>query len=348
MMSNSSTPRPASAKPAKPPHAAKLTKQDKPAARRTGKTSITHKPAAAIKPKRTGRFIVARNLNGIEIAVTGQLKALSTPSQQAVLKTVARVGDSIVQHVDSDREVEHLAIVQAATRDVTELLFKTLKTDDQLRKRVDPQRVESIGLAAKAVIGRLIQDAYSTEITDAQLSDRAQLAIDTFDVVLSGDIPQLEPVIVALGPGDASERKADDENGEIERARARARIRMQAIFRKILSESLTISELKPYKSRQRLQQLRDADRLFAIKTPYERGLVYPSWQFDDTYDPLAVMPALIHTAKEVGLSPLGFHQIMTGRRVGGKTGVELLGEGHENLALSLIRASDRDPAATRG
>jgi hypothetical protein len=303
----------------------------------------------AIKPKTSRRFVVGKNLTGIELAAHGQLQALSTPSQQAVLNTVARVGDSIAQHVENDREVEHLAIVQAATKDVTEMLFNVLKkTDDQLRKRVDPQRVESIELAAKAVVRRLIQDAYSTEITDAQLSDRAQLAIDTYDVVLSGGIPQLESVIVALDSHEADEHKADDEDDGIELARARARIRMHAIFRKILSESLTIGQLKPYKSRQRLQQLRDEDRLFAIKTPYERGLVYPSWQFDDSYDPLPAMPALIHAAKDVGLSPLGFHQIMTGGRVEGRTGVELLGEGREDLVLSVLRASDRAPAAAGG
>jgi hypothetical protein len=116
---------------------------------------------------------------------------------------------------------------------------------------------------------------------------------------------------------------------------------MQAVFQKIRRESLTVGELKTYKSRQRLQQLRDEGRLFAIKSPYERGLIYPSWQFGAGYEPRAVMAQLLDVAKDAGLSALSLHQLMSGKRDGRQTGVELLDAGKFDQVLRLLTASER-------
>jgi len=226
-------------------------------------------------------------------------------------------------------------LVQAAARKVLETIVTALESEERPRKRIGEQRVEPVERALQAVVGRLMHDVYSPSVTDEQLADRAQVAIDTFDVVLSEDERGLNSLIGALRAGDA------DDAFDPAQARARARLRTQAVYRSVLAESLTVSQLRPFKSRQRLQQLRDAGRLFAIKTPYERGLVYPTWEFDDDYDPLLVMPELIQTAREAGLSALGLHQVMTGPRARGKSGVELLAAGREDLALNLVRAADR-------
>ena len=251
------------------------------------------------------------------------------------------VGDEQdVISVDAETELNYLPVLRTATRNVAELLLRALKSEEASRKRVAGQRVEPVERAAEAVIGRLMRDAYSSDITDAQLSDRAQVAIDAFNVVLSGDRRQLDSMIEALKPVGAEAGVPVD----LEQARARARLRMQAIYRRLLEEALTVGQLRPYKSRQRLQQLRDEGRLFAIKTPFERGLVYPVWQFDENYDPLLAMPKLIRTAREAGLSALGLHQVMTGRRENAKTGVELLAGGREDLVLGMLRAVDRGAA----
>lgn len=292
----------------------------------TGRRKVTAKRAARPVPARPRGEVVDPRFD-----------ALSISSRQAVQATLERVENSIARHVDSDVDVEYLEIVQAATESAADMLFSALKVENVARKQLDAHRVEPVQRAAKSVFGQLMLDAYSTEISNVQLADRAQLAIDAFTVVLTGNRRQLASVIDALEVDD----EGDSDDFDVEQARARARIRAQAIFRKVLDESLTVGDLKPYKSRQRLQQLRDEGRLFAIKTPYERGLVYPAWQFDDNFDPLPVMADLIATAKAVDLSPLAFHQVMTGRRGSGKRGVELIASGREDLALSLLKATDR-------
>jgi hypothetical protein len=310
---------------------------------RTGAAGARTAAAGPARKQSSGRRIAVTGDSGhIRFSMDRALEDMDAPHRDAIVKTVQRVSDSLVRNVDPGLDVGYFEVVQAATRHTAEVMLKALReAHDELRKRVETSRVEPIERAAKTVIGRLVHDAYSQDVTDTQLSDRAQLAIDAFNVVLSGDRKQLESVIDALDVSTID----TDEAVDLEQARARARIRMQAIFRKVLSESLTLSDLKPYfKSRQRLQQLRDEDRVFALKTPYERSLVYPAWQFDSSYEPLAVMPELITTAKEAGLTPLAFHQVMTGRRAGGKSGVELLAEGREDLVLGLIRATDRGGA----
>jgi hypothetical protein len=285
--------------------------------------------------------VIKSGRDEITVTVDRRLGDMSLPCRDVIVKTVEGVSDALVRHVDAGLAIEQLEVVESATKSTAELLLRTLKAEDDagLRKRVDAHRVAPIERAAKMVFGQLMHDAYSQDISDAQLSDRAQLAIDAFSVVLSGDRRQLESAIEIFDASDAE----DDEAVDLEQARARARIRMQAVLRKVLSESFKQDQLIPYfRSRQRLQQLRSDGKLFGVKTPYERAFVYPAWQFDDAYQPLAIMPELIATAKEVGLTPLAFHQVVTGRREGGKTGVELLSTGREEAVLGLLRATDRE------
>lgn len=301
--------------------------------------SSSHKTSAVRRQASSGRIVVKGDDDQVKFTIDKRLEAMDAQRRNAIVETVERLSDSFVRNVGPDTDIGQLGVVQAATKNTAEMLLKSLReANEALRKRVDAHRVEPIERAAKTVIGRLVHDAYASDVTDMQLSERTQLAIDAFNVVLSGNRRELESVIDALEVGEPD----PNEDIDAEQARARARIRMQAVFRKVLSESLTLSDLKPYyKSRQRLQQLRVEDRVFALKIPCERGLVYPAWQFDNTYEPLPVMPELIRTAKDASLTPLALHQVMTGRRAGGKSGVELLAEGREDLVLGLIHATDR-------
>jgi hypothetical protein len=240
-----------------------------------------------------------------------------------------------VRCVDASLPIQQLQMVKSATENTAEVVTRALQRDT-VRSRVDANRVDAVQHAASTIIGQLMHDSYSTVVSDAQLGERAELAIDAFRVVLGGSRKQLQSLIDALDPDEEP-----DAAEELERARAQARLRMQAVFQKIRRESLTVGELKTYKSRQRLQQLRDEGRLFAIKSPYERGLIYPSWQFGAGYEPRAVMAQLLDVAKDAGLSALSLHQLMSGKRDGRQTGVELLDAGKFDQVLRLLTASER-------
>jgi hypothetical protein len=179
--------------------------------------------------------------------------------------------------------------------------------------------------------------------TPAQIQERAAIAADVFEVLLKGNSRQIEALIEALTSASPQSDGVKAEEIDLSEAEARARLRMKATFRKVLDESLTVSQLRDeFKlSRQRLKQLRDDDRLFAIEIPYHRGMVYPAWQFDPSGRPLTAMQALIRAARNAHLDALGFHLLMTGRREGGRSGVQLLRDGREDLALSLVRGADR-------
>jgi len=219
-----------------------------------------------------------------------------------------------------------------------ELVFSLPAAEAGVREALDPRRARAIHRAAGRVIARLLHDAYEQDISDIQLEDRAQVAVDTFEVLLGGNARQLESVIDALEPMRASEAHDVD----VEEARSRARLRLNALYRKVMKESLAASQLKEWGlSRQRLQQLRAADRLFAVKVPFHRELFHPAWQFAADHAPRSAMPQVIGAAKDVGLDAIGLHQLMNGERDAGRTGVQMLDDGDVDLAIALIRATDR-------
>lgn len=299
----------------------------------SGGRKTAAKSASRSSPE-TGRSSSSRK-RIVEVHLDRRLEALPTATQKVIVDTVSRVGDSIVRAVDKTLPVDQLRIVKAAAESTAQLVTRALKTEN-VRKRVDATRIDAIEEAASNIISQLVHDSYSATLSNTQLGERAQLAVDAFRVALGGSRKQLQSLIDAL---DADEEPDADE--DLERARAQARLRMQAVFQKIRRESLTVGELKPYKSRQRLQQLRDEGRLFAIKSPYERGLLYPSWQFDEGYEPRTAMSQVLNTAKESGLSALSLHQLMSRRRDSRPTGIELLDAGKVDQVLRLLSTSER-------
>lgn len=205
-------------------------------------------------------------------------------------------------------------------------------------------------LSREAVLGAVAHFggslATSLESAPRNLEERATLAAEVFEVLLQADAQQFDAIVEALkeAPAAASSREEDElSEGELREVENRARLKMKAIFLRTIDESFSVAELrKEFKlSRQRLKQLRDEERLFAVEVPYERGLFYPTWQFDETGRPRESVRPLIGAAKEAGLDALGFHLLMTGEQENGPTGVQYLREGREDQALALVGSVDR-------
>ncbi|MEN3281507.1 MAG: hypothetical protein V7607_2647 [Solirubrobacteraceae bacterium] len=257
---------------------------------------------------------------------------------EEVLHATAGVAKALAFHLQDAQRLELVSFARSAGVEAVELVFASAFDDSELRKRVDPKRTQAVQRAAGRVIGLLVHNALERNVSDAQLEDHAQAAIDTFEVLLGGNGRQLKAVIDALEPPHEN----DPSKINVDEARARARLRLQAMYRKIMEESLTVADLRDWGlSRQRVGQLRDEQRLFAIKVPYHRELFHPTWQFTAEHRPRPIMPTLLRAAKDARLDAIGFHQLMTGRREGGRTGVQLLDAGREDLVLSLIGSSDR-------
>jgi len=190
-------------------------------------------------------------------------------------------------------------------------------------------------------IASLLLDADSPGPTTrpASLELRGQTMLDTLHVIARGDTRQLESLIDTLEPN--ASRKPD--TVDLQEAEARGRLRLQALYQKIIADSYSVKDLTAQwrVSRQRLAQLRAEDRLFAVSVPFHKGLLYPRWQFGADLRPRPIMTNLIQQAKRSGLDAIDFHQLMTNPASGnGTSPVEMLDRGEEQLVLGMIRATD--------
>jgi hypothetical protein len=182
----------------------------------------------------------------------------------------------------------------------------------------------------------------STQLPDAgetaTFEQRVQTAVDTLRVITLGDSRRVQTVIDALEPLPPE----DAENVDLQEAEARGRLRLQALYRKIVTDSYSVADLRAEWgiTRQRLAQLRQADRLFAVSIPFHRSMLYPRWQFEASHRPRPIMPNLIKEARSAGLDAIGFHQLMSNPASGsGTSPVQMLDLGQEELVLGIIRAS---------
>lgn len=110
----------------------------------------------------------------------------------------------------------------------------------------------------------------------------------------------------------------------------------------------TIPGAKLRWSRQRLEQLRKAGRLVALRLQPDPGYRYPIWQFDRTGQVHEGVARLLDEAQRGGLSALELHLIMTNAAAGG--GVEptsLLARGEVDAVCVIVRASGDDMTGER-
>ena len=222
----------------------------------------------------------------------------------------------------------------------TKLVLQAPGENRDIYKDLPPKRRAPMRRAMQQIAELLIQSTYLQAAGEAAtFEQRAQTAVDTLRVIALGDSRQLQSVIEALEPMTPE----DPETVDLEEAEARGRLRLQALYRKIVTDSYSVSDLRAEWgiTRQRLAQLRQEDRLFAISVPFHRGMLYPRWQFGADQRPRPIMPNLIKEAKSVGLDAIGFHQLMTNPASGaGASPVQMLDYGQEALVLGIIRASD--------
>lgn len=278
----------------------------------------------------------------LEIKGGSELQSLANPSREAMLGAVAHFGGSLASTIENespgidDRLLLSLGAAGAGTASGI-LEAAAARPEGHPLK---PEDINRLHEASARIISLMLADAATVDPMLQQLEERAELAIDLLQTLLRASRQELDALILALRPNLAAD---DGDDFDMRAAESRARLLMKAMYMRVRDESLTVAQIRDELklSRQRLKQLRDEDRLFAVDIPYQKGLVYPAWQFDASGRPRAAMQPLIRAAREAGLDALGFHLLMTGKREGGPTGVELLDAGREELALGLVRAADR-------
>ena len=212
---------------------------------------------------------------------------------------------------------------------------------DEAVAHLSDARRRSIARTFKNVLAIMLEAAYEGDISPKQLDEQGQAAVDTLRLLVGGGPDRLETLMDALeAPTVEGYSDITDEEAE-----ARARLRLHALYQRVIRDSYTVAELsrRPGISRQRLKQLRDEDRLFAVSVPFQRGLLYPRWQFGLADGrPREEMPRLIAAAREGGLDTIAFHVLMNNAAAGGGLSpLDLLDDGEEQRVLEILRAADQ-------
>jgi hypothetical protein len=107
-------------------------------------------------------------------------------------------------------------------------------------------------------------------------------------------------------------------------------------------ESFPSSKLKERLgvTRQRLSQMRQEGKLFGFKTPLDRELYYPAWQFGLDGEPVEEMPLILEAAREAGLDELSLHQFVVNEEATPAGSLaSLLRNGKVEYVLQTIRAA---------
>jgi hypothetical protein len=91
----------------------------------------------------------------------------------------------------------------------------------------------------------------------------------------------------------------------------------------------------------RIDAMRRAGELIAVRAPGSTEWRYPAWQFDSGA-PRPSVPRVVATAREAGLDEARLYELLTtplGLRAGGKRLSDLLLEGRDDEVVSAIRAA---------
>jgi hypothetical protein len=112
-------------------------------------------------------------------------------------------------------------------------------------------------------------------------------------------------------------------------------------WRQAIRESLSTAELESSGvSRQQLEQWRKRRKLIGLQPPFERGFVYPVWEFDEDARPHELIPQLVEAAGEVHLDPLSLHRLMVSETATPHGPLmKSLKAGEDDYVLDVIRAA---------
>ncbi len=267
--------------------------------------------------------------------VSDRLAGLPEPNQQAVRDNLHRIEEAMIQYASLGDDPEWIE----TAGDISARTVKLLSRHSDLLEEVPRKRWKLVDSALEQILGVLAEQSARADVSAAELENHAQAAVDVFRVIVEGDSESLQSLLDSLKPVDT----ADPETINDAEAEARGRLRLRALYRKLIQDSYTVANLteEGELSRQRIQQLREADKLFAVKVPFQRSFLYPVWQFEPgSPKPRQVMPLLVKAAREADLDPIAFHQLMSNPEAGGgQAPCEMLDEGREDLVLGIIAAN---------
>ena len=116
-------------------------------------------------------------------------------------------------------------------------------------------------------------------------------------------------------------------------------------YRRLAGEALTTSWLAVRLGIEplRLNAMRRAGELLAIRPPGSQEYLYPAWQFDAARKPLPVLPRLLGAAKKAGIDELRLHELMQTKAglLGARRLVDVLREGGDEHVLAAIESAAR-------
>jgi hypothetical protein len=207
----------------------------------------------------------------------------------------------------------------------------------ETRLRELPPKRRRVVLDSLNALARELLDRTSATRELKKVQAAGQAAVDAVEVLMGGRRPEVERVSEVLAELRAGTEAEEMDLGELE---ASGRLQLLALYRAVEEDSLKVAELEEAGiSRQRLAQLRQQDRLLGIKLPFQRGFVYPRWQFEDDLTPKGFLPEVLAAAREEGLDPLTVHRVLTRPEAGGgEPPVALCQGGRVDLAVNALRA----------
>ena len=84
----------------------------------------------------------------------------------------------------------------------------------------------------------------------------------------------------------------------------------------------------------KLEAMRRAGELIAVREPGSTEWLYPAWQFD-SWKPRPVIPRIVGAARERGLDETQLYELLTAR-------LGMVGGSHERLADLLVQGRDNE------
>jgi hypothetical protein len=89
----------------------------------------------------------------------------------------------------------------------------------------------------------------------------------------------------------------------------------------------------------RLEAMRRAGELIAFRPAGAHEHYYPLWQFDESWQPLPIVPRLVQEARQRGLRENRLYEVLTARAgiAGGRRVADGLREGRSDHVLEAIR-----------
>jgi hypothetical protein len=258
-------------------------------------------------------------------------KGLPSSRLKLVETNVRRYGETIGREAGALQDLPRPAF-DRALREATEAAHASMeRAHPGGGAKLSAQARQALEETTRAM-NRLFADL-AEQLSPTELREQMRVALDTTRALVSGRPRAFEALTRVLGQsGDLDEARVETLN----------EARLLALHNRVREDSHRVKDLEKWGLvRQRLHQLRQENRIFAIKIPQERGLLYPGWQFDsETHRERAGVPELISTAKEAGIDPLSFHLLMTNPEAGdGAAPVEMLQSGDIEAAQAILRAN---------